>query len=124
VIKFVGIDLAKRSFHLYAVDGEGRAVLSRARLSAVVAQLPTCTIAMEACGSAHHWARLFRTFGHEVRLIRAQNLAGESKRDYRPTHAKPVVDAFFDWVEGQLVHAAVLPSNPLNKALHYALERR
>jgi transposase len=76
VIKFVGIDLAKRSFHLYAVDAEGRAVLSRkvtrARLSAVVAQLPACTIAMEACGSAHHWARLFRTFGHEVRLIAPQ----------------------------------------------------
>jgi transposase len=76
VIKFVGIDLAKRSFHLYAVDGEGRAVLSRkltrARLSAVVAQLPACTIAMEACGSAHHWARLFRTFGHAVRLIAPQ----------------------------------------------------
>jgi transposase len=66
-IKFVGIDLAKRSVHLYAVDGEGRAVLSRkltrARLSAVVAQLPACRIAMEACGSAHHWTRLFRTFG-------------------------------------------------------------
>ena len=76
VIKFVGIDLAKRSFHLYAVDGEGREVLSRkltrGRLSAVVAQLPACTIAMEACGSAHHWARLFRTFGHEVRLIAPQ----------------------------------------------------
>lgn len=76
VIKFVGIDLAKRSFHLYAVDGEGRAVLSRkltrGRLSAVVAQLPACTIAMEACGSAHHWARVFRAFGHEVRLIAPQ----------------------------------------------------
>ena len=76
VIRFVGIDLAKRSFHLYAVDGEGREVLSRkltrARLSTVVAQLPACTIAMEACGSAHHWARLFRTFGHEVRLIAPQ----------------------------------------------------
>ncbi len=76
VIQFVGIDLAKRSFHLYAVDGEGREVLSRkltrARLSAVVAQLPACTIAMEACGSAHHWGRLFRTFGHEVRLIAPQ----------------------------------------------------
>ena len=76
VIKFVGIDLAKRSFHLYAVDGEGREVLSRkltrGRLSAVVAQLPACMIAMEACGSAHHWARLFRTFGHEVRLIAPQ----------------------------------------------------
>jgi transposase len=76
VIQFVGIDLAKRSFHLYAVDGEGREVLSRkltrGRLSAVVARLAACTMAMEACGSAHHWARLFRTFGHEVRLIAPQ----------------------------------------------------
>jgi transposase len=46
--------------------------LTRARLSAVMAQLPACTIAMEACGSAHHWGRLFRTFGHEVRLIPPQ----------------------------------------------------
>jgi transposase len=75
-IKFVGIDLAKRSFHLYAADGEGQKVLSRqltrARLTETVAQLPPCTIAMEACGSAHHWARLFASFGHEVRLIAPQ----------------------------------------------------
>jgi len=75
-IKFVGIDLAKRSFHLYAADEAGRAVLSnkltRARLPGFVAQLPACTIAMEACGSAHYWARRFREYGHEVRLIAPQ----------------------------------------------------
>jgi transposase len=75
-IKFVGIDLAKRSFHLYAADGEGERVLSRqltrARLTETVAQLLPCTIAMEACGSAHYWARLFASFGHEVRLIAPQ----------------------------------------------------
>ena len=37
-----------------------------------MANLPPCTVAMEACGSAHHWARLFRTFGHTVRLIAPQ----------------------------------------------------
>lgn len=40
------------------------------------------------------------------------------------THTKSVVDAFFNWAEQQLEHAALLPSNPLTKALHYALERR
>jgi transposase len=54
----MGLDLAKRSFHLYAVDARGERVLSkkltRARLGGFVAQLPPCTIAMEACGSAHH----------------------------------------------------------------------
>ena len=76
VIKVLGIDLAKRSFHLFGVDGDGRQVLSkkltRARLSEFVANLPPCTVALEACGSAHHWARQFRSYGHEVRLIAPQ----------------------------------------------------
>ena len=55
--------------------------------------------------------------------IRAHNLTGEAKRDYRLAQAKPVVDAFFDWAQEQLEHAALLPSNPLTKALHYALQR-
>ena len=37
-----------------------------------MAHLPPCTVAMEACGSANHRARLFRTCGHEVRLIAPQ----------------------------------------------------
>jgi len=76
LIAFVGLDLAKRSFHLHAADGRGAPVLSkkltRARLPGFIAQLPPCTIAMEACGSAHHWARRFREEGHEVRLIAPQ----------------------------------------------------
>ena len=76
VIKVLGIDLAKRSFHLYGVDGDGRQVLSkkltRARLGEFVANQPPCTVAMEACGSAHYWARKFRRYGHEVRLIAPQ----------------------------------------------------
>ncbi len=75
-IRFVGIDLAKRSFHVYAADERGERLLSkkltRARLPGFIAQLPPCTIAMEACGSAHHWARRFREYGHEVRLIAPQ----------------------------------------------------
>ena len=58
-VKFVGIDLAKRSFHLYGADAAGREVLrrklTRKQLGALVVPLPACTIAMEACGSAHDW---------------------------------------------------------------------
>ena len=72
----MGVDLSKRSFHLYGVDDSAKQVLSkkltRARLGAFVANLPPCTVAMEACGSAHHWARQFRSYGHEVRLIAPQ----------------------------------------------------
>jgi len=76
VVKVIGIDLAKRSFHVYGVDERGQRVISktftRARLREFVANLPACTVAMEACGSAHYWARTFRAYGHEVRLIAPQ----------------------------------------------------
>ena len=76
IVKVVGIDLAKRSFHVYGVDERGQRVISktftRTRLREFMANLPACTVAMEACGSAHYWARLFRTYGHEVRLIAPQ----------------------------------------------------
>ena len=72
----MGIDLAKNSMHVYGVDAQGRQVLSkkvsRGKLSAFMANRPPCLVAMEACGSAHHWARVFRGFGHEVRLIAPQ----------------------------------------------------
>ena len=76
VAKVIGIDLAKRSFHVYGVDERGQRVISktftRTRLSEFMANLPACTVAMEACGSAHYWARTFRAYGHEVRLIAPQ----------------------------------------------------
>ncbi len=66
VVKVVGIDLAKRSFHVYGVDERGQRVISktftRTRLKEFMANLPACTVAMEACGSAHYWARLLRTW--------------------------------------------------------------
>jgi len=70
----VGIDLAKNVFAVHGVDEYGKAVLvkpkvSREQLSALIVQLPPCLIGMEACSGAHHWARLFRTYGHTVKLI-------------------------------------------------------
>ena len=73
-IVFVGIDLAKNVFALHGVNEHGRAALvrpsvARAKLHELVASLPPCTIGMEACTGAHHWARLFIAAGHTVRLI-------------------------------------------------------
>jgi transposase len=69
----VGIDLAKNVFSVHAVDGLGVVVLrktvSRARLVAVVAQLPASLIGMEACSGAHEWARRFAALGHTVKLM-------------------------------------------------------
>jgi len=73
-ILYVGIDLAKNVFAIHGVDEHGKAVLvrpsvPRARLHQFVAALPPCTIGMEACSGAHHWARLFVQHGHTVRLM-------------------------------------------------------
>jgi transposase len=68
-----GIDLAKNVFSVHAVDGHGVVVLrktvSRARLMALVAQLPACIIGLEACSGAHEWARRFAQHGHTVKLM-------------------------------------------------------
>lgn len=73
-IVVVGIDLAKNVFAVHGVDERGkpalvRPVVPRAKLHELIAALPPCTLAMEACSGAHHWARLFAQHGHTVRLI-------------------------------------------------------
>jgi transposase len=68
-----GIDLAKNVFSIHAVDGHGVVVLRktvvRARLAALVAQLPACVIRLEACSGAHEWARRFALHGHTVKMM-------------------------------------------------------
>ena len=75
-ISILGIDLAKSSFQLHGVNHLGKTVykktLSRAKLKECMVNLPPCLVGMEACGSAHYWARLFRTYGHDVKLIAPQ----------------------------------------------------
>ena len=73
-IMTVGIDLAKNVFAVHGVDEHGKAVLikpkvSRDQLLPLIAQLPPCRIGIEACSGAHHWARLFRGYGHTVKLM-------------------------------------------------------
>ena len=70
----IGIDLAKNVFAVHGVDENGKAArvkpkVAREHLLPLVAQLPPCLIGMEACSGAHHWARLFRQYGHTVKLM-------------------------------------------------------
>jgi transposase len=75
-ITVLGIDLAKLVFHVVGIDDTGHVVLrkrlARSGLLPCIAQLPPLRMGMEACGSAHYWARCFREHGHEVRLIAPQ----------------------------------------------------
>jgi transposase len=72
----LGIDLAKRIFHLFGMDDAGRVVLrkrlTRDALMPCMAQVPPTVIGLEACGGAHYWARRFRAHGHTVKLIAPQ----------------------------------------------------
>jgi transposase len=75
-ITTIGLDLAKNVFQIHGVDEHGKKVLNkqlkREQLAAFFVQLPPCLIGMEACGSAHHWARKLSAYGHTVRLMAPQ----------------------------------------------------
>lgn len=69
----VGLDLAKSVFQVHAIGRDGgvlvRRKLRRAEVIGFFADLPGCLVGMEACASAHHWARELIALGHEVRLM-------------------------------------------------------
>lgn len=75
-ITTVGIDLAKNVIQVHGVDERGKPVLKKAlkrdQVAAFFANLPLCRIGMEACGSAHHWARKLASYGHTVKLMAPQ----------------------------------------------------
>ena len=72
-VSIIGLDLAKRSFQAHGARADGgvgfRKKLSREKVLGFFAEQPRCVVAMEACGSAHHWGRAIGDLGHEVRLI-------------------------------------------------------
>jgi transposase len=74
-IATIGVDLAKHVFQIHGVGPNGcvvlRKKLRRAQVMSFFAGLPPCLVGMEACATAHHWARELRTLGHEVRLMPA-----------------------------------------------------
>lgn len=72
-VNTIGLDLAKKVFQVHGVDRQGAVVvrrsLRRAQVLAWFAKLPACLVGMEACASAHYWARELGALGHDVRLI-------------------------------------------------------
>jgi transposase len=69
----IGFDLAKHVFQVHGVDQAGQVLirrqLRRAEVLKFFAKLSPCLVGMEACASAHHWARRLAKLGHEVRLL-------------------------------------------------------
>lgn len=91
-LKLVAIDLAKHVFQICGLSKSGKVVFNR-KLSAnklieELTKLSPTVVAMEACGSAHHWGRRLQALGHEVRLIPAQHV-----KAFRRVHKSDTHDA-------------------------------
>jgi len=84
-IRTIGLDLAKNVFQAHAVDAAGSVVmrrrLRRGQVLAFFSGLPACLVGMEACATAHYWARELRALGHEVRLMPPQYVKAYVKRN-------------------------------------------
>lgn len=80
----IGMDTAKSVFQLHGVDENEvvvvRRQLRRAEMIRYFEKLPPILVAIESCGSSHHWARLLQSFGHKVRLIPPQYVKPYVKR--------------------------------------------
>ncbi len=75
-ITTIGLDLAKNVFHVVCCDQRGKLIrkkrLRRGQMLNYFTQLPPCRVGMEACASAHYWARELEALGHRVKLIPPQ----------------------------------------------------
>src|SRR6202051_5177690 len=84
-ITTIGLDIAKNVFQVHGIDAKEKVVvrkqLRRGQVIAFFKTLPPCLIGMEACATAHHWARELRKLGHEVRLMPAKDVKAYVKRN-------------------------------------------
>lgn len=91
-ITTIGIDLAKDVFQVHGIDERGKVILrkqlKRAQMAPFFASLAPCLIGMEACGSAHYWARKLLSLGHVVKLMAPQFV-----KPYVKTNKHDVADA-------------------------------
>ncbi|MFL9896446.1 IS110 family RNA-guided transposase [Paraburkholderia sp. RL17-381-BIF-C] len=96
----IAIDLATRVFQIHFVDSDTGAIhnkaLKRAQLLPFFANRPVSRVVMEACGSAHHWARQLARLGHDVRLIAAQFV-----RPFVKSNKNDAADAAAIWEAAQ-----------------------
>jgi transposase len=69
----IGLDIAKQFFQVHGVDANGRVSLRkklrRGQVAPFFANLPACTVGLEACCGSHYWVRALSRSGHRVLLI-------------------------------------------------------
>ena len=84
-ISTIGFDLAKNVFQVHGIDATEKVIvrkpLRRGKVIAFFEALPPCLVGMEACASAHRWARELTKLCHEVRLMPAKDVKAYVKRN-------------------------------------------
>ncbi len=88
-ITTIGLDIAKRFFHVVCCNAQGRLIkkrmLKRTQVLAYFQNQPKCLVALEACATSHYWAREIQKCGHKVKLIPPQHVKAfliGNKNDY------------------------------------------
>ena len=117
-----GLDIAKSVMQLHWVEAEtgeiGRKKLARAKLAEYFAQRLPVRVVMEACGSAHHWARVLGKLGHEVEL-----LAPAQVRPFVRSNKDDAADARAIWLAAQQSDIRRVPQKSVEQQAVLALHR-
>ena len=84
-ITTIGLDIAKNVFQVHGIDASEQVVvrkqLRRGQVLGFFKALPPCLVGMEACATAHYWARELTKLGHQVRLMPAKDVKAYVKRN-------------------------------------------
>ena len=117
-----GLDIAKNVMQLHWVEPEtgeiGRKKMAGAKLSAYFAELQPVRVVMEACGRAHHWARVFTGLGHQVELLPAAQV-----RAFVRSNKDDAADARAIWLAAQQSDIRRVPQKNVEQQAVLALHR-
>ena len=117
-----GLDLAKSVMQLHWIDNEtgeiGRKKLTRAKLGEFFATRQSARVAMEACGSAHHWARTLASLGHQVELLPAKQV-----RAFVRSNKDDAADARAIWLAAQQTDIRRAPIKTVDQQAVMSLHR-
>jgi transposase len=93
----IGLDIAKNVFQVHAIDAAEKVVvrkqLWRSQVLEFFKALPACLVGMEACATAHYWARELTKLGHQVRLMPAKDVKAYVKRNKDAADAEAICEA-------------------------------